>query len=312
MSILNKIKSKTGTNIVIFVLSVASLYFIYSSLNEPFYIVSKEISSLSWGKMIFSLCLLVVTMLLKAVVHEIIFKHYQSGEKEVFSAENVMECYLLSQIIRYIPGKVIGITAQSIKLTGKAASKNVWVSNLLQYIVTNYNAVIIISFFVVALAYKQTILVYVGLVFSFSIYVLLNKWWVILKLFRVIKEKLQENLHWDVKKTCIIWCLLQLEWLFFLSGIALLTPDASITHNALILGLLYSFSSIVASLTIVMPAGILIRESVFIWTSSQFGFDPAVLLFLGVMIRIALSLADIFAYIFFYQYKIIYERYKRQ
>ncbi len=282
------------------ILTATSIVYIGFSIDESFKHAIIDFSHYTWQSMALSLLSLTAMTFVRAYVHRTMLLHIEDTPNADFPA---VESYLLSQIIRYIPGKVVGVAAQSIQLSGKPFTPSIWITNLLQYTATNYNAITVIAFSIASIYWRSMPPLFLGMVISFSIYFFLNYWWVPLSLIKPLAGKMTVVKRWPLKKSLKVWFSLQLEWVFFLTGIALLSPINTASYNAIILGILYSFSSIVASLTLIMPSGLLVRESIFIWISSKFGFHTDSIFVLSIMLRIFMTFADVSAYTLFMMVK---------
>ena len=62
--------------------------------------------------------------------------------------------------------------------------------------------------------------------------------------------------------------------------------------DAMLLGAVYLLAAVGSLLIIVVPSGLVVREALFVWLGSRYGFEPAMLLFLGLILRVALTFSE--------------------
>jgi hypothetical protein len=86
--------------------------------------------------------------------------------------------------------------------------------------------------------------------------------------------------------------ILSLEWLFyFLAWVLMATPLDWV--QAVTLSLYYSLAAFAGALTVVMPSGLMVREAGFLGLGILAGFPADQLILLGVLARLALTVADL-------------------
>jgi hypothetical protein len=253
----------------------------------------------TWGLAMIFVCIS-IAQLLDGLYHVIII---QSISRHKENNLKILTAYLQGQVIRYVPGKVVGIISQSLRLKDHIRSEIVWESYFVQFVSTNMNGMVVI--FATAL-YLYTGKLFISLLcLSFVIFVcyVLNRGLIsrginlFIKFFnrKEINHELK-NIYLDKKDAVKVvffmnleWCVFILAW-FFIPGT--LSPLESIS-----LAVLYASSTIVGALTIVMPGGMLVREASFLYFGKMLtSVSPELLLFYSILFRIIFSISEVFLY----------------
>lgn len=206
--------------------------------------------------------------------------------------------YLGSQIVRYLPGKIWGIIYQANKMRYDTPAHTIWETNLTQFILGNLLSAILISWAFMHRVYtlEFSFLFFITLIIIFFITIKTKIVHVIIRKAANIfplKHHISEGIP-DVKKTASISISLAFEWLFyFMSWIALIYPTQTV-DDIIILSIVYVAAWLVGFATIILPGGVLVRESAFISLGMLFGFDAGVLAFYAILARVLFSSSDIF------------------
>jgi hypothetical protein len=211
---------------------------------------------------------------------------------------HIAAAYALSQLVRYVPGKVFGVLFEVNYLRGLVSANVLVVANTVQMLYQNAGtalfAVLIgaiffsgsswawglsaIAIVVMFLAHRQ------GWIESILL-------WIAHKV-PGLRGRITASVnpgHTALASTL----LLALEWLFFIAMWCTLDLGTSQLTPYVLLAACYAIASVLGALTIVMPSGLVVREGLFIWMAHMFGFEPAALVAYAALIRIWLTGADI-------------------
>ena len=208
--------------------------------------------------------------------------------------------YLNAQIVRYLPGKFWGVIYQAKKMEQSAPAHAIWETNIIQLIIGN-----ILS----ALAALWVILRYNGLVMAsyillascLLIFYLMLHIQLVQKITRTVLSALFKNTRTqkvlpNKRKPILIISSLSMEWIIYFScWIVILYPIQSL-GNVLNLSIVYAASWALGFMVFFIPAGAVIRESIFIRLGSLIiGMDVGTLGFIAIIARSVFSMADILA-----------------
>lgn len=208
--------------------------------------------------------------------------------------------YAISQVARYIPGKIFGVILES-QILGPSAG----------------------LFRVIKATLLQTVLVY-GWAGFLSISILatikLDAVWLLMlcplaipflwsrqgrRLVHYIGRRAnpagfthsaETGLHRKGRQhslRCMI--LLALQWVPFFAMWSIIVGLDEGASETLWLGASYLLASIAGSISVFAPSGLIVREAVFIWLGGLHGAPAASLLISAITMRIALTLADVMA-----------------
>ena len=266
---------------------VLACFAIYAERDSLIAFVDKS----SWGFISLALVMGVITTYTRCFTHAAFLAHYPNMK----GLSDVLHGYLISQIGKYLPGKVFGIVSQSIHLENKAVSSSVVAATINQFVTTNLCAVFISCLIIGTLseikpAFSIGIGV-LGIVCYFFSFIAVDK---------LSKHIPQYSLQNQLK--IAFWILL--EWLFFILAIYFCLPIGASLSDAAFLGAVYAIASIAGSLAIVVPSGLFVREAVFVYCSSLTGFETGDLIGIAIILRIVFTFADIGAYLLFIPVKL--------
>lgn len=206
--------------------------------------------------------------------------------------------YSLGQIVRYLPGKVVGVVFQAGYLSGRVRAATVTFALLSQTAYDNLwtlifaGAILLISFQVS----WWPLLVLVAATF------LLGKShqraWMerLLLLPGPVRKLLNEEQLLLVKAnhpTVLPTLTLILIWIPFLAGFAIFLSGTTSLEESVVVGACYLFATVGSMLFFVVPSGIVVREAFFIFIGSQLGIDANLLLVSGVALRLALTVSEL-------------------
>lgn len=239
-----------------------------------------------------------VMLAMEAVYHVLLLRRWTgpaSGWRQLAVS------YFLGQLVRYLPGKVLGLLYQAHHLGGAAAVPAVFVTNVVQFAYTS--AVTAGMACAIAAAYLAgtaaaaavLLLLFAGVVLSHRLALAerLLRWagtlWSPLR--RVLDAGPPASR--DTGFALGASALLLLEWIPYVIGWALLLPADTPLADAALAGVIYAGASFVAALAIIAPSGLVVREAVFIWLGTRVSLDAAQLLALGLVVRLLYTAAEL-------------------
>ncbi len=238
-------------------------------------------------------CLLV--LLFKAWVHVLILGKYRLPSMTWLQA---FAAYANGQVIRYIPGKVLGVISQSIRMADVAKASIIWEANVTQYLITNIISILVLATLSACFFLGSLLVALPGvLLLCFAIPLLTRN--TLTRAFNYVADFFSVTLvesqgHSWRQATLILLCLC-IEWVFYFMIWYYLTGRES--PFFLHIGWFYAAASWLALLVVVVPNGVLVREAVFLWLGSLFGLSVGQLLFYGIAYRILYIACEIIFYI---------------
>ncbi|QMU62515.1 MAG: hypothetical protein GKR92_12735 [Gammaproteobacteria bacterium] len=258
--------------------------------------IKNEVAFLNKTHLFLSLVFCLLMLLSKALFHLMLVSDFVSIEKRY---NLILSSYAQSQIIRYLPGKVLGIIFQGEKLDTIVSRKVVWVVNVWQMLVTNINGIGVIIFIILYFHYDLKFLAVLALATCIVVFILfrfnfLNQ---LVCFVNKIKYINLSNMVFidrsSISVSLFKTLLLQLDWVFyFIFWYFLLPVDISIS-DSLILGSVYASAALVGLLVLVVPSGWFVREASFIWFGLTLGYSEELLFLLSILARLATILGDI-------------------
>ncbi len=243
-----------------------------------------------------SLAIIPAVMLLatQSYLHTLIIEDIEA--RKLSNKLQIYSVYSLSQLVRYLPGKIWGIIYQSEVLAESFSRKTIWFSNFIQSILSSINSIIVLGGVYLYISFSPIIAIIYGVLGMLALYLLISTN-IIYKISNTfLSQKYQLSRIPELCGWRIIFeiSLLQLEWLFYFVTWYLLAPDNIQETGFIIIGTAYAAASLIGMLAFVMPNGWFVREASFIWLGGLIGLSQTMLLIYGVIARIIFMLADIF------------------
>lgn len=236
-----------------------------------------------------------LTMLVTASLHAVVVASTTSAP---IDPARVRYAYAASQVARYVPGKVFGVILEAQMLAPAMSMRQVVIATLLQtmliYAWVGIVSVVILgtlatgSVQLIALAPTALALLWLAQ---------RNRW---LERLRAAMTSgadpaAEPALSTDRSQRSA-WqgtLLLALQWIpLFAIWVLLAMPSHGIAA-AFWLGASYLLASIGASLLVLVPSGLVVREAAFVWLGAMYGLPAPELMAWAVVVRLALTLADV-------------------
>lgn len=239
----------------------------------------------------------VMMLLLKAYYHLLLLRQVTQLPQR-FST--VVPAYLQGQVVRYLPGKIWGLVYQSQQLKGQASAAAVVLVNLFQMLNTNLLAGGIIVSVIAGQLYGPFWLL-LGLTINLILTELLHRFpkyeMMIVQFLAKCSKYFQHSLSMqqlpaiDYRGTAVLLA----EWVFFLMVFYLLFHDSYAAVDVMLVAVWYAAASLIAILAIVVPAGLAVREAIFIAGSTMLPVDNSAFLAVAAILRLVFFSAEVFA-----------------
>lgn len=259
--------------------------------------LGEDIALIQPASLFAAFALLLLMLALKAVYHVISIRRL--GNLDGPPASRIINAYATSQLVRYLPGKVLGVAYEVAHLSGQVTAQRVVAANIVQGLLTNALSVGIMASAALWLIADQAALGVALMAFTVAAL------WAAHRLHLV-----ERTLAWVVVRTP--WgkhaptlpkasghasfrasLLLLGEWVpYFLCWMLLVPTGPHWLEQGVVLGICYAAASLVGSLAVVVPSGLIVREAVFLWVGTRLAMDPDTLILLGMVSRLLLTLAD--------------------
>ncbi|PJK00506.1 hypothetical protein CO641_00500 [Lysobacteraceae bacterium NML91-0213] len=240
---------------------------------------------------------LIPMFMLKALYHARLLRQFGRADS---SLAYLTETYLQAQLVRYLPGKIWGIVYQSRRVDGSHAPGAVVVANLWQMLLTNLLAVSVLAGIlgISHLGPSSLVTIIVGLA--------------LVELIHRHPQTRDAPIKWLARRAPRFgipalltlskpdrWkstALLASEWVFYFPAFVLLHDGLLSAAQAILLGAWYSAASILSLAAFVVPAGLAVREAIFVSGASTLaGAHPALLIVSATMLRLLMIAAEIVA-----------------
>ena len=82
-------------------------------------------------------------------------------------------------------------------------------------------------------------------------------------------------------------------WIPLLGALALFLDGLATPLQVAVLGACYLLASIGSMLVFVVPSGVVIREAVFLFIGTSIGIDESLLVYSGIVLRLALTMGEV-------------------
>lgn len=240
-------------------------------------------------------CFCLFTLLFKAWVHLLILGKYRLPS---VTGLQTVAAYANGQIVKYIPGKVLGVVSQSIRMADLAKASIIWEANVTQYLITNIVSVLVLAMLAAGFFLGDLFAVLPGmLLLCLTIPLLVRN--ILTHLFNYVTgffaiNPIEPQGHSWKQASFILFCLC-VEWVFYFMIWYYLSGGES--PFFLYIGWFYAVASWLALMAFVVPGGVLVREAIFIWLGSLFGLPIGQLFFYSIVFRILYITCEIIFYI---------------
>ena len=287
-------KSPKSKRVLIFIIITASIGWISVRLWDGFDQISATVSSLEPSYLFLSLVPAMVSAFLSAYIYSLVLSRTVAEEPPL---PHVMRHFIVSQVVRHLPGKIWGVFYQVNAMAKWVLGRATVQANFEHYALLNYNAIAIAlsvfallkyGMFVSLGVYSSTLLLlFVALKTDFLSLIMS----IITKVFSGSKEPFERCIKKN--NNLLIMSLLQVDWFFYLLTCLIILPAFTSLKDALIIGTCYAIAWFVGAMTIILPGGVVVREASFLWITGLFGFGPVEMFIFSIVARTLFTLADV-------------------
>jgi hypothetical protein len=212
--------------------------------------------------------------------------------------------YAVGQIVRYLPGKVMGLLFQANVLRGEVPTGTIALALLVQmvlaYCCAGAIAVAILGAAWIAHPWPLALLAPAAALLWHA----QRAAWTqrALRCLPYIGRRLGGTAGGVLprSRTSALALTLFANWVPFLAGWAWLLRDTHTFAQSMVFAAVYLAASIASTAMIVVPSGIVVREAIFIWLGARYGIPMVQLLFYAALARLALTAADALNALIFY------------
>ena len=239
-----------------------------------------------------------MTVLVSAALHAVVLA---SSASPGLPAPRIRYAYAVSQVARYVPGKIFGVVLETQMLAPAVSLRQVVFATLIQtllvYAWAAIVAILVLGALVADLAWSLAMVLPLCLVVLWLAH--RNRWpqWLGARLLarkRFSDESIVSTVtsRRNARQTSF---LLAVQWMpFFLIWVLL----AGLSHGiaaAAWLAASYLLASIGGSLLVLIPSGLVIREAAFVWLAGLYGLPASSLVAWALVVRLVLTGADLLA-----------------
>ncbi|WP_290885190.1 hypothetical protein [Arenimonas sp.] len=279
------------------ILLVIALGYLAYTLRDEVDEMQAALARISVAGFLAATALALVMCYLKAIYHRTLLSRI-SGRHEHLEA--VVPAYAQAQVVRYLPGKVWGLVHQANKLSSLFTPQQVMLANLLQMLVTNLMAVGIIGSILAAHLTGQAWLL-LGLPLTLLVVEALHRRPVLEQSIVTLAMKASRGRFGtqDLARTPIApipWrgtALLCLEWIAFYAMWLVAADGWLAMPDLLLLGTWYAAASLLGIVAIAVPAGMIVREALFVSLGGLSAYPEGLLLVLAAALRIVMTLGEL-------------------
>lgn len=217
----------------------------------------------------------------------------------------LLHSYTQSQIVKYLPGKIWGVVFQASSLESNVRKSDVWVVSILQIIILNSFAVLVLMatvVFIDSLSLLQKFVVIGGGTLGFALaYFNFGR---ILKLARLNAATVKKYAGLiDARLARRIFLLLLLDWALYICMWGALAYSNLSFFEVFVTAVNYTTASIVGWLVFFIPSGLVVREAVFIAFGQVLGENLALLVVYSVVARLLFLSGDLLLFLMTSIYK---------
>ena len=236
------------------------------------------------------------TLMLSVAYHVLEVARLESHNER---SARVAQAYTLGQIARYVPGKVVGIMFQVQLLNGRVKARAIMVALLVQtaadyawaltfggvilaaYLLDSVWPLLAMPALVIALREGHANMLFERMIFA-------------LPYSRRLVGQPEGSLE-SRRPAWLITSVLATVWLPLMFGIAGAFSNMMSFTDGLVVATVYIVAIVASLAVVVVPSGLIVREAAFVAIGTTCGFSAPLLLFVGILARLMLTLAELFS-----------------
>lgn len=280
------------------ILLVTAIGYLCYFLFTQWQALASELALIRPGVLIGAIAAALVMVALKSCYHAITFQRL--GQTPHLHAGRIVSAYATSQLVRYLPGKVLGVVYEAGKLAPEAPVQCVVAVNIVQGLYTTGLTIGVLAATAAWFFFSSQTLGSTLIAAALALTWTAHQFHLAERLVSWAAKRIPRFRRFDFLPTqfgpgsLLASLVLLAEWVPYFIVWGLLAPtDTNVIHAAILLGSCYAGASLSANLAVVAPSGLFVREAIFVWVGSQLMMDPATLIVLGMLSRLIFTTADV-------------------
>lgn len=244
-------------------------------------------ASVAWPQIVLAAIAAIPMYVIKGFYHLSLLDRIASSRG---SWHKDLPIYLQAQIVRYLPGKIWGIVYQSQRMSSTHQSSAVVMANLWQMATTNALAAGLVASLLLALRYSYAwalLLIPVVAAVEWLHRHPAMETWALKQLSRFFPRLV--SLAGSEPLPPMPWkgtAMLCSEWIFYFLAFACMLHGLANWHSLFLLATWYGGASLLALAAFVVPAGIAVREAIFVAAPQVTQVDAATLAVTAALARL--------------------------
>ncbi|NCT86230.1 hypothetical protein GXB84_02650 [Stenotrophomonas acidaminiphila] len=269
------------------ILMLAALLFIGDLIKPQLALFPQAMRRIDWWLAALAVLACVPMYYIKAAYHVRTLGRF-SGRG--LDRRKAVAVYLQAQVVRYLPGKIWGLLYQSGRMAGDVYPGIILAANLWQMLITNVLAVAVVAGVLLAVAQSPwwLLLVVLGVAVVEFLHRCTMPAWLSRGRLAVGLSRLGVELPRGPLLP-MAWsgtAMLCAEWVFFFAVFLCLLGGQQSLADTLALGAWYGGASVIALAAFVVPAGLAVREAIFVAAPAVVSLDAAHLVLVAALARI--------------------------
>lgn len=234
-----------------------------------------------------------LTLLLAVAYHVVLLSEIQPHRAR---PSRVALAYSLGQVVRYVPGKVVGIVFQVGFLQGAVGTGSILAALLVQtlheYAWTMVFCASLLGALVTGEIYPLLLLPVA--VAGLHLVHRSGVTWRVLPRVPWLGRHVPRLPSGSPTKSPLVLTILQvIVWIPMLAAMWLVFEPLLGTEASLIAALAYIAAAVVSLLIFVVPSGLVVREAAYVWLGGLAALPPGKLLFIALVMRVSLTVAEL-------------------
>lgn len=277
-------------------LIVAAGMFLAHVLGPEIQILRRSIAAVAWPQIALAVIAAIPMYMIKGCYHLSLLDRFASSRS---SWRKGLPIYLQAQIVRYLPGKIWGIVYQSQRMSDTHQSSAVVMANLWQMATTNALSAGLVMSLLLSLRYSYAwalLLIPVVIAVEWLHRHPSMETWTLKQLSRFLPRL--APLAGSEPLSPMPWkgtAMLCSEWAFYFLAFACMLDGLVDGHRLFLLATWYGGASLLALAAFVVPAGIAVREAIFVAAPQLTQVDAATLAITAALARLVFLGSEIAA-----------------
>ena len=287
----------TSRRLISIALLFIALPYLCFYIAQQWSVLLDAITRLRFPTLVGATALLVIMLVMKSAYHVLAIRRL--GNENNPSTSRIVAAYAASQVIRYLPGKVLGVVYEAARLADAVPAYRIVAANIVQGLHTMALTLGVLAAAGVWIYSDHTALALGVLAMAFAALWATHRLHFIERCVtwaarRIPKLRDIPPLARPAKRGALPASLILLaEWIPYYAFWCLLLPSGEASlQQAVLLGSCYAAAALFANFAVVMPSGLIVREALFLWAGTQLSLDAPSLIVFGMISRLLFTLAD--------------------